>query len=115
MNVCEILCEVLEPLGFPVAENVYIGDEEEYITFNVLSERPVLSADDECIEEVSSCYVHFFTRNDPHGNKTKIKKILHKNDIGITDIECLYENETGFNHIVFHIEVSGYENYESEE
>ncbi len=115
MNACAMICDILEPLGLPVAEHKYIGSSEEYITFNILSEHPELSADDESIVEASDCYIHYFTKNNPHGNKTRIKKLLKNNDVGITDIESLYESDTGYNHIIFQVELLGYEDYESEE
>lgn len=115
MNACEMICDILAPLELPIAENSYNGKDMEYIIFNVFSEHTALSADDESIDETSDCYIHYFTKDYKHGNKTKIKKLLKDNDVGIIDTEILYEKDTGYTHVVFQVELLGYEDYETED
>lgn len=105
MTVCEKLCNSLEPMHLPVAEGVYKGNATEYFTFNIFSEHTVLFADDEIIEEVSELYLHYFTKDSIHGNKTKIKKLLRNNEISVIDIETLHEKDTGYTHIVFQLQI----------
>ena len=105
MTVCEKLCNILEEMNLPVAEGVYKGTAKEYFTFNTFSEHPVISADDEIIEEVSEIYLHYFTKDNAHLNKTKIKNLLRDNEVNVVDIETLYEKDTGYTHIVFQLQI----------
>ena len=115
MTVCEKLCNSLVPMNLTVAEGYYKGPETEYFTFNVFSEHPVLFADDECAEEAAEAYLHYFTKDYSHSNKTKIKKLLKSNDISIIDIETLHEKDTGYTHLIFQIQITDYNDNESEE
>ncbi len=114
MTICEKLCNTLAPMNLTVAEGSYNGKETEYFTFNIFSEHPVLVADDECIEEAAEAYLHYFTKDNSHGKKNKIKKLLRDNDIGLTDVETLYEKDTGYTHLIFQIQITDYDE-ESEE
>lgn len=105
MTVCEKLCDILKPMNLPIAEGVYKGPAKEYFTFNIFSEHTVLFADDESIEEVSELYLHYFTKDSMHGNKTKIKKLLRNNDVNVIDIETLREKDTGYTHVIFQLQL----------
>ncbi|MBR3868999.1 MAG: hypothetical protein IKM66_06760 [Clostridia bacterium] len=106
MTACEKLCDILEPMNLPIAEGFYNGSAKEYFTFNIFSEHPVLFADDESVEEASELYLHYFTKDNTHGNKTKIKKLLRNNDVNVIDIETLHENDTGYLHVIFQLQLT---------
>ena len=106
MTVCEKLCDILDEMNLPVAEGSYNGTSTEYFTFNIFSEHCVLFADNEIIAEVSELYLHYFTKDKTHSNKTKIKKLLRDNeDVYILDTEILYEKDTGYTHVIFQLQI----------
>lgn len=105
MNIVDIICNTLEPLNYPVAENKYKGTAEEYFVFNILSETPFLSADDEVQEEKALVYIHFFTRKNPHIFKTKFKYLIKDAGFGVLSTEVLTDSDD-YNHIIYECEIS---------
>ena len=49
MNVNQLIRSALGDMGMKIYPNFYSGDDEEYITFSYLDERPEFWADDEPI------------------------------------------------------------------
>lgn len=115
MTICEKLSNTLAPMNLTVAEGYYNGRDTEYFTFNVFSEHPVLAADDECIEEAAEAYLHYFTKDYSHSKKAQIKRLLELNEIYLIDIETLHEKDTGYTHLIFQIQITDYNENESEE
>lgn len=115
MTICEIICNCLESMNLPVAEGNYKGSEKEYFTFNIFSEHGVLFADDESVEDAAEGYLHYFTKDHTHRKKSKIKKLLKSSDINIIDIETLHEEDTGYTHLIFQIQILNFNDEESEE
>ena len=106
MTVCEKLYDILKEMNIPFAEGYYNGSEKEYFTFNIFSEYSVLFADNEIVEEVSELYLHYFTKDKTHSNKTKIKKLLRDNeDVYVVDTEILHEKDTGYTHVIFQLQI----------
>ncbi len=115
MTICETISNCLKSLNIPVAEGIYKGSEKEYCRFNIFSEHPVLFADDESVEDAAEGYLHYFTKDYSHRKKSKIKKLLKSSDINIIDIETLHEEDTGYTHIIFQIQITNIDDEESEE
>lgn len=106
MTVCEKLCDILDEMNLPVAEGSYNGTSTEYFIFNMFSEHGVLFADNKIVEDVSELYLHYFTKDKTHSNKTKIKKLLTDNeDVYLLDTETLYEKDTGYTHVIFQLQI----------
>lgn len=105
MNVIDMICNTLDPLGYPVAENMYEGKAEEYFVFDVLTETPHISADDEVQEETALIYIHFFTCKNPHCYKTKFKYALKDAGFSVHYSKVL-TNSKDDNHIIYECEVS---------
>lgn len=102
-STSDLIIEALKPLNLPVADSVYYGEENEYCTFSVYSERPELSADDEVLYELGYAYIHYFTKGNPNTTKKQIKNFLRKAGFGVTNIESFFENDSGYYHIVFDV------------
>ncbi len=118
MNYNNRIITALAPLKIHVFPDFYdanqkLLDEEgkelpklnEWITFNYVSENPLLFGDDEDIEEKTEIDVHFYTKNQKKVLKVKelIKKALRSEGFLIESvIPCQYEADTGF----FHLTVS---------
>jgi len=107
MNINSIVISALSSLSLPVAANVYTGTAEEYITFNYADERPALRADDTDILDETTIQVHYFTRSNPQTNKKAIRRLLRAVGFSIQSTQEIYENDTGYFHIVVYAWVEG--------
>lgn len=81
-----ILCGALAPLSLPVAELVYHGDAEDYITYTLIAERPAAQADDEETETVAEYYVTLHLRQPPGPLKRRAKRLLKAAGIGVDSV-----------------------------
>ena len=71
MNVNQLIMSALGDMGMKIYPNFYSGDDEEYITFSYLDERPGFWADDEPIYDGTYVRVSLWTRNNPQKYKSK--------------------------------------------
>ena len=76
MNVNQLIRSALGDMGMKIYPNFYSGDDEEYITFSYLDERPEFWADDEPIYDGTYVRVSLWTRNNPQKYKKQIRKRL---------------------------------------
>lgn len=86
MTCNEIICGALEPMGLPVAEDVYHGDEDSYFVFSLIYARPAVQGDDEETETVSEYYVSLFTRRDPGPLVREAKTRLRAAGVGVNSV-----------------------------
>lgn len=97
----------MSSLNLPVEPNVYTGTEQEYIVFNYSDERPTMYADDEDIYDSTSIQVHYFTPNNPQGNKKAIRRLLKQSEFVITGTQEIYESDTKLTHVIIECKIEG--------
>lgn len=107
MNINTMVINALTSLNLPTHANVYNGAADEYITFNYADERPVVRADDIDILDETTIQVHYFTRNNPQTNKKAIRRLLRVAGFTIQSTQEIYENDTGFFHVVVYAYIEG--------
>lgn len=107
MNVNQIIIASLSSLGLDVVPNKYDGSAEEYITFNYADERPILHADDEEQADETIVHVHYFTKTDPQPIKKTIRTLLKSAGFLISSTSELYEDDTGYTHIIVEVNYDG--------
>lgn len=107
MNVNWMIETALSSLDIPVKANVYTGKSTEYITFNYADERPVVYADGTDILDETIVQVHLFTKNNPQSKKKSIRKLLRAAGFSIQSTAELYENDTGYNHVIVYAWIAG--------
>lgn len=100
----ELVPEILGNLGIPVKYWSYKGREKEYVVYNEADERAAHYEDNKPQLELLDFQVHLFTAEESKNRKPlkkKIKQKLLKNNITITDIRTLYEEDMKVIHIIF--------------
>lgn len=108
MNINAIVISALTPiLGVDPSPNVYTGSATSWITFNYADERPELNADDTDILDSTTIQVHYFTKGNPQANKKAIRKALRSADFAIQSTQELYEQDTGYTHVVVYAVIGG--------
>ena len=107
MNVNPTIIAALASLNLPVHANSYNGTVAEYIVFNYADERPALRADDTDILDETTIQVHYYTRADPQTNKAAIRRLLRAAGFTIQSTQELFENDTGYTHIVVYAWLEG--------
>lgn len=108
MNANPILITALTPiLGVAPSPNFYAGTATEYITFNYADERPALYADDIDILDETIIQIHYFTKSNPQLKKKAIRKALRSAGFSIQSTQEVYENDTGFTHVVVYAVIDG--------
>lgn len=107
MNINTMVINALESLNLPTHANVYNGTADEYLVFNYADERPVVRADDEDILDETIIQVHYFTKSDPQANKKAIRRLLRVAGFTIQSTQEIYENDTGFFHVVVYAYIEG--------
>ena len=109
MNVNQLIKTALASIGTAHANVCKTSPlPDEYITFNYVDERPALRADDEDIYDETVIQVHYFTKGNPQTNKKAIRKALRGAGFTILSTSELYENDTGYVHVVVEAWISGY-------
>lgn len=81
--------EVLKPLGVPVEQSNYDGEESTYIVFNEYNQAPMLSADD---QEISTKYfyqVDVFSKYNYNNLVKDLKQLMKEAGFG-----RMFESET---------------------
>lgn len=72
---------------------------DKYIVYKV-NEEAVLYADDRDEEWGLFIDIHYFSKGNYISAKNKIRNILRESGFIVTDIETLYENDTGYHHVI---------------
>ena len=107
MNINATVKSALSSLNLPIAANVFTGNADEYITHNYADERPVVRADDEDLLDQTVVQVHYYTRGNPLANKKAIRRLLRAAGFTIQSTAEIYENDTGFNHVIVYAWIEG--------
>lgn len=114
MNVNQLIISALSDMGLEVYPNFYSGDDEEYITFSYLDERPEFWADDEPIYDGTYVRVSLRTRQNPQNYKKQIRKRLRAAGFTVTSTAELYEEDTNYVQVAVDAEIAGIVNDEEE-
>lgn len=100
-----LICSALGSLNLPIAELVYKGNEDSFITYSLVSQRSP-QGDNDDTELISEYYINAFTRADnPNPLRRNIRKKLKAAGICVKTSQVLYDNsQQEFFHIVFDVE-----------
>lgn len=107
MNVNQLLKQCLKPVGLPVEPDPYTGEADEYISFIYADERPVISGDDVNVLDLTTMYIHCYTRKNPQLYKKQIRRGLRLGGFTILSTSENFDNKNGFNHIMVTAEIEG--------
>jgi len=89
------VAEVSIPIGFID----YFGKETTYITYQSISNIPILAEDDEIIYSQDSIDIDIFTKGNYLNIVKEIKKIMKLNEyVWIGDSPDMHETDTGYYH-----------------
>lgn len=114
MNVNPLIISALSTFSMPVCPDILKTDDPlyapgcDYITFNYADERHALNADDTDILDETTVQVHYFTKGNPIANKKAIRKALRSAGFLIQSTSQLYENDTGYYHVVIYAAIEGF-------
>ena len=83
----------------PTAHLRYRGDSKTFVTWTILSERPVLSADDGQVYSVGEVDVDIYSDGNYMDIVSEVKKLMEDNDwLWTEDSPEMYEEDTGLYH-----------------
>ena len=83
----------------PVAHLRYKGNSKTFITWAILSEKPILCGDDEPIYSVVSVDIHIYSNGNYRELITEIKRMMKENGwLWVEDSPEMYEYDTGLYH-----------------
>lgn len=86
--------------GIPIAHLRYKGKSKKFITWTMIGEVPMLSADDEPLFSVASVDVDFFSDGNILDMIKEIKTKMKNNEwVWTGDSPEMYEDDTGLYHI----------------
>ena len=107
MTFDQIICSAMAPMNVPVAELVYRGNEEEYMTYNLIAERGIEHADDGAQYLAAEYHLHYYGRGNPQPKKRAIRRLLASDErFYILNAEVLYDaSEQEYYHIVFDVDI----------
>ena len=76
---------------------------DKWITYLPETEKPALQGDDEDLEWIHHMQVHWFAKGQVNymDARKKIRKSLSAAGFSITDIDYMYEKDTGITHLIF--------------
>ncbi len=115
MNINQILGQALAALKRPIFPSVYDSKIDNaqvpffenkakgYFIFNYISERGEIYGDNEEIAENTSIQLHYYTKT-ANTLIQETKSALLGADFCIEEIKRLFEQDTGYNHIVYQLE-----------
>lgn len=83
----------------PIAHFIYEGKSKQFITWTILDETPILSANDEQMYSVCSVDIDIFSNSNYLDIIKEIKKLMKNNEwIWTGDSPEMYETDTGLYH-----------------
>lgn len=108
MDINEIMIALCDGLGLPCAQDLYSGEEEKWVTFNYVDERPAQFSDNKARIECADIYVHLFTplSFDYMELKRSLRDSLEENAFLVSSIQSYLEQDTSIRHTVFECEIS---------
>lgn len=114
MNVNPLIESALSSFNIPVCPDVLKTDDPlykpggDYVVYNYADERPAFNADDTDTLDETTVQVHYFTKGNPIPNKKAIRKALRSAGFLIQSTSQLYENDTGYYHVVVYAAIEGF-------
>lgn len=108
MNLNPLLMKLKDITGLEVAPDKYLGNNENYITFNYADERPAMYADNEPVCDVANMMVHVFLNQNENylSYKSKVKSYLENIGAYGVSVNTLYEYDTNKRHMIFEFDYS---------
>lgn len=106
MNLNQLLIDTLSAHG-PVFPDHYEGDERRYLVFNYPDEAGAMYGDNRPGRTVVDVQVHFYLdKEEPYQNeKEQICRELKKAGFLWPDVTILFEEDTGFRHLIFETKI----------
>ncbi|WP_277679545.1 hypothetical protein [Gracilibacillus dipsosauri] len=95
----DIIINALQPMGLPVAFEIYRGNEPEYIRFFYLPQVDFYSNDDESYNVVY-IQVDIFTPGNPKEYAKQVKQLLKENNFNKNFEHQLFEEDTELYHYI---------------
>lgn len=105
MSINAVIRDVMLPICNIVEQDVYEGNQLPFMVYSVY-EKGDIFADDEPGTNVISITIHYFVEKDFNylEKKKEIKRTLVDNGFLYPETEILYEEDTGYRHLVFETE-----------
>nr|DAG42183.1 MAG TPA: Protein of unknown function (DUF806) [Caudoviricetes sp.] len=115
MTVNQKIINALQFIRIPVTADFFGGGKEEYVTFNYVTDKGVVFADNEPTEDVVTLQIHYFLPSEKNylDNKRKIRKALLGAGCTYPDVTVLMEPDNKTRHVAFECEIEN--EYELEE
>lgn len=103
MTIHQKIKKALQDFGITVTEDFFGGDNEEYITFNLATDKAVMYADDDPEHDVASVQIHWFLPVEKNylAGKKEIRRSLHENGFTYPEVTVIVEPDNKTRHIVF--------------
>lgn len=103
MKIGELITGALSGLGLPVAEKLYEGDENEYITYNLADDIGTDYGDNVPGTNTVFIQVHYVCPwlNDYYQTKRLIRELLYKADFTWPEITDVSDAGARMRHFVF--------------
>lgn len=103
MSINKLIKDTLEPLGLPVRQDVYDGNEDKWITYNYADDRGIEFVDDEPVTDEIEIQIHLFVPFEFNylSMKRNIRRALIGAGFSYPTVHVFYEDDTDIRHIVF--------------
>ena len=107
MNVNQLITTTLSPLGLPIEQDIYSGNETKWITYSYADERATLHADDAPQIDTAEIQIHLFvpSKFNYFQLKKQIRSLLFGAGFSYATIVTLLEDN--IRHLVFECSVEG--------
>lgn len=111
MNINPKIINALSPLNIGVYPLFAPSKSDSYIVFYTYNEKTIVFGDDEPIYETTSGSVDIYTKKSYKQLLKETKQLLKSNGFNVSQGAEMYEQETGYYHVVLEISIEN----ESEE
>lgn len=115
MNINETIVSALEDLGLPIAESLYEGDDEEFLTFKIADTVGADHGDNDPEAITYFVQVHYVCpwEADYKAKRRAIRKALKAADFTYPDITDMSDSDARIRHFIFETQIDN--NYDLEE
>ena len=102
MDINKIIVSALKPIGLEIAEDLYEGDEEEFITFNMADDIGADCGDNKPGTNTIFIQVHYVCPwgKDYAGTRKRIRKALFKAGFTWPEVQEVSDSTDRLRHIV---------------
>lgn len=103
MDITEYMVELAKTLSLDIAQDVYRGANQSYLTFTYEDEHGVLFGDNEILADIVYFQLHLLTPTNLNymSIKRAIKSWLESNAFFITSIQTFEDTDVDKKHTVF--------------